>query len=288
MRIGVTLPSFGADQPVSSVDAARMAERMGFDSVWHSDHVVMVEDAASPYPFDPEGVMRWSVDYPMFDALVGLGAAAAVTRRVEIGTCVLIAPMRNPVVMAKQVATIDAIAGGRFVLGVGVGWLAEEFAALDAPFEGRGSRMDDWITIMRDCWTGQPSAKRYRHYDLPGGLRCYPTPIRTPPVLVGGNSVPALRRCARLGDGWLGFSYTDDLNPSWVRDQIDAIRREATADGKAFSGRLAIQTPGSVAPLASQLGRLAAHGVTDVITSADWTRPDRVQEGLSLLRQAMR
>ena len=287
MRIGVTLPGFGADRPVSIMDAARMAERMGFDSIWNTDHVVMVAGAASPYPFDADGVMRWHIDSPMFDALIALAAAASVTTRVEVGTCVLIAPMRNPIVLAKQVATLDVISGGRFTLGVGVGWLAEEFAALDAPFEGRGARLDDWIDILRDCWTGTPTARRYRHYEVPEGIRCYPTPLREPPILVGGDSAPALRRTARRGNGWLGFSYTDEIDPARIRDSIETIQAEAAEVGKEAPPRLAVQTPGPVAPLAEHLAELARCGVTEVVTSADWTAPDRVQDGLNLLRRSI-
>ena len=287
MRIGVTLPGYGADQPVAITDAARMAERMGFDSIWNTDHVVMVAGAASLYPFDAQGVMRWDLDDPMFDALIALAAAAAVTTHVEVGTCVLIAPMRNPIVLAKQVSTIDVISGGRFVLGVGVGWLAEEFAALDAPFAGRGSRMDDWIDILRDCWTGTPTARSYQHYEVPEGVRCYPTPLREPPILVGGDSPPALRRTARRGDGWLGFSYTDELDPTRIRHSIETIRTEAAAAGREPPTRLAVQTPGPAAPLAEHLAELARQGVTEVVTSADWTAPDRVQDGLKLLRRSV-
>lgn len=287
MRIGVTLPGYGADQPVAITDAARMAERMGFDSIWNTDHVVMVDGAASPYPFDAQGVMRWDLDHPMFDALIALAAAASVTTRVEVGTCVLIAPMRNPIVLAKQVSTLDVISGGRFVLGVGVGWLAEEFAALDAPFEGRGSRMDDWIDILRDCWTGTPTARSYEHYEIPEGILCYPTPLREPPILVGGDSPPALRRTARRGDGWLGFSYTEELDPTRIQDHIATIRTEAAAAGQEPPARLAVQTPGPVAPLAEHLAELARQGVTEVVTSADWTAPDRVQDGLNLLRRSV-
>ncbi|MDE0377110.1 MAG: TIGR03619 family F420-dependent LLM class oxidoreductase [bacterium] len=286
MRIGVTLPGYGADQPVSITDAARMAERMGFDSIWNTDHVVMVAGAASPYPFDADGVMRWDLDHPMFDALIALASAVAVTTHVEVGTCVLIAPMRNPIVLAKQVSTLDVISGGRFVLGVGVGWLAEEFAALDAPFKDRGTRMDDWIDILRDCWTGTPAARSYAHYEVPEGIRCYPTPLREPPILVGGDSPPVLRRTARRGDGWLGFSYTDELDPARIGNSIESIRIEAAAAGRKAPTRLAVQTPGPVAPLAEQLADLARQGVTEVVTSADWTAPDRVRDGLNLLRRS--
>ena len=148
-------------------------------------------------------------------------------------------------------------------------------------------RLDDWIDILRDCWTGTPAARSYQHYEMPEGVRCYPTPLRQPPILVGGDSAPALRRTARRADGWLGFSYTDEIDPARIRDSIETIRAEAAEAGREPPARLAVQTPGPVAPLAEHLAELSACGVTDVVTSADWTAPDRVQDGLSLLRRSL-
>ena len=287
VRIGVTLPSHGGvPQGLTAIEAARAAERMGFDSVWMSDHVVMVENAASPYPFDDDGAIRWAIDHPMFDALISLAAAAAVTDRVELGTSVLIAPMRNPVVLAKQAATLDVLARGRLSLGVGVGWLAEEFAALGAPFSGRGRRLDEWMSILRDCWTGRPPARDYRHWRLPPGVLCYPTPAHDIPILAGGMSRAALRRVGRRADGWVVFQYTDEIEPDAIAAGARVIEREAIAAGRRPPARLALQCPGPVAPLAARLPELAAAGVTDVITSADWTVPGQVRDGLETLRRA--
>lgn len=289
VRIGVSLPSRGPAMPggrMSAPEAARAAEQMGFDSVWVSDHVVMVEGAAAPYPFASDGKITWPEDAPMFDCLVTLAAASAVTERVELGTCVLIAPQRNPIVTAKQAATLDALSGGRLVLGVGVGWLAEEFAALGAPFEGRGKRLDDWIAIFRDCWTGRPAARDYEHWSVPPGVLCYPTPAGGLPILVGGMTPPALRRTGRLAEGWMAFQYTDAVDPEEIAAGRRFIEREAAAAGRPPPLRLAMQAPGPTEPLAERLVELASAGLTDVVVSVDWSSPEKVEESLRMLRRA--
>lgn len=289
VRIGVSLPSRGPGAPdgsMSAPEAARAAEQMGFDSVWMSDHVVMVEGAASPYPFAEDAKITWPEDASMFDCFVTLAAAGAVTSRVEVGTCVLIAPQRNPIVAAKQAATLDALTGGRLVLGVGVGWLAEEFAALGAPFEGRGKRLDEWIALFRDCWTGRPAARDGEHWSVPPGVLCYPTPAGELPILVGGMAPPALRRAGRLAEGWMAFQYTYELDPEEIAAGRRMIEQEAAAAGRPPPLRLAMQTPGPPEPLAERLVELAAAGVTDVVVSADWSAPGQVEDGLRLLKQA--
>lgn len=289
VRIGVSLPSRGPAMPgggLSAPEAARAAEQMGFDSVWMSDHVVMVEGAASPYPFAEDAKITWPEDAPMFDCFVALAAAGAVTSRVEVGTCVLIAPQRNPIVAAKQAATLDALTGGRLVLGVGAGWLAEEFAALGAPFEGRGKRLDEWIAVFRDCWTGRPAAREYEHWSVPPGVLCYPTPAGELPILVGGMGPPALRRAGRLAEGWMAFQYTYALDPEEIAAGRRVIERAAAAAGRPPPLRMAMQTPGPLEPLAERLVELAAAGVTDVVVSVDWAAPKQVEGGLRLLEQA--
>ena len=285
-RIGVGLPSHGPNAMVTTIDAARRAEQLGFDSVWISDHVVMVDGAASPYPFDAEGEITWSIDAPMSDALIALTAAGAVTTTIELGTCVLIAPMRNPLVLAKQVATLDVLTGGRFTLGVGVGWLAEEFAALGVPFDGRGTRLNEWMAILRDCWTGRPRARSYEHWNMPPGVRCYPTPGGEVPILAGGMSKAALRRVGRHADGWVAFGYTDEIDPEEIRAGIRVIEAEAALAGRPAPTRMALQAPGPVEPLAARLADLVSAGLTEIIVSANWAEPEDVRTGLELLRRS--
>lgn len=285
-RIGVNLPVHAADAPVPVPDAARMAEELGFDSLWMSDHVALVEGAASPYPFDTGGMMRWDVDLPMPDALIALAVAGAVTTRIGLGTCVLIAPMRNPVVLAKQVATLDMLARGRFSLGVGVGWLAEEFGVLGAPFEQRGARLDEWITILRDCWTGRPAARRYKHWEMPPGVHCFPTPAGRVPILVGGMSKHALRRAGRDTDGWIAFQYSDELDVDRIRAGIEVVGEEAAIAGRPPPATLAMRAPGPIGPLAERLSDLVRAGITEVVVTVDWNDPEGVANSLDLLRRA--
>ena len=197
MRIGAKLPNSGPlplELGIPSMAAA--LERAGFDSLWVSDHIVMPETIESRYPFAADGRATWPTDTPYIDALIALALAAAATERVRLGTAALVLPQRNPVELAKQAASIDVASGGRLELGVGAGWLAEEFAALNVPFAKRGARMDEWIAILRECWTGRTNARSSEFYELPEGTQCLPTP-RGIPVLIGGHSPAALRRATR-------------------------------------------------------------------------------------------
>jgi probable F420-dependent oxidoreductase len=273
MRIGVKLPSSGpAARRADPTVAAAVAEAAGFDSVWVSDHVVMPGAAGSRYPFSSGGETPWDPEEPWYDALVVMAAAGAVTERVEVGVAVLVVPMRNPIVLAKQLASIDALSGGRVALGAGAGWLAEEFEALQAPFSGRGKRLDEWIEMMRECWTGTPAAHASEHYRLPGGMHCYPTPVGPMPILIGGMSPAALRRVGRVGDGWLAQQDGASLDPGELGEARAIIEAASAAAGRPAPGRLVLRIAGSFDP--ARLPDLAASGVTDVIVDVDWADPD--------------
>ena len=155
----------------------------------------------SHYPFADDGRATWPTTTPYFDALIALALIAAATERATIGTAVLVLPLRHPVVFAKQAASIDVASGGRLQLGVGAGWLREEFDALNVPFEDRGRRLVEWMEIARDCWTGTPAARSSERYTLPEGVLCLPTPAQPIPFLMGGHSPAALRRAGPAGGG---------------------------------------------------------------------------------------
>ena len=151
--IGAKLPNSGPvalDRGVP--DLARALEGAGFDSVWVSDHIVLPREIRSRYPFAEDGRATWPPDVPYLDSLIALSHAAGVTERVTLGIAVLVLPLRHPIVAAKQLASIDVASGGRLRLGVGAGWLREEFEALDVPFESRGARLEEWIELLRSCW----------------------------------------------------------------------------------------------------------------------------------------
>ena len=265
MRVGAKLPNSGAlPAELGITRMAAQLESSGFASLWVSDHVVMPAAVGSRYPYARDGVASWATDDPWYDSIVALAMAAAVTETVELGTAVLVLPQRNPVVLAKQVASLDRLAGGRTVLGVGTGWLAEEFAALATPFESRGARADEWIDLLRSCWTGRPARFDGAHYQLPADVVCEPTPARPIPILVGGMTPPALRRTRRRGDGWLAIQPADSIDVA----SIEAVATEL--DGVA---RRVLRLVGSATlgpTVAAALPSLASAGITDVVVDVDW------------------
>jgi len=251
MLIGAKLPASGPLHAGIAEHAAAL-ERAGFDSLWVSDHIVMPRTIASRYPFAADGRATFPTDTPFVDALIALAVAAGVTSRVRLGTAALVLPQRNPVLVAKQAASVDVVSGGRLELGIGVGWLAEEFEALDVPFERRGERTDEWISLLRDCWTGTPPARSGAFYSLPEGVLCLPTPVHEIPLLVGGHSPPALRR-ARAAGGWLAQQEADELDPSELAP---------------FDGRIVLRIVGSLGRpevIAPRVRELEDAGVSEVI-----------------------
>lgn len=288
MRIGAKLPDFGPDiREVPLGEAARLAEDAGFDSVWVTDHVVMVENANSPYPFSHDGAITWDPAEPRYDAIVALATAAAATRDVEIGAAVLIAALRNPLVLAKQLASVDVLSGGRLSIAVGAGWLAEEFAALGVPFDTRGARLNEWIDILRDCWTGTPRSRNSDHYRIPEGVLCYPTPAHAIPILVGGMSKPALRRAGRQGDGWLAFQRAETIDLEALRTGRQLMAEQAHSVDRQAE-RTVVRLTGSVELAVNQLSELESAGVTDLIVEVDWRGAGGPERTLDVLRNASR
>ncbi len=233
---------------------ARLAEELGFESIWVVDHVVLPVDYRSTYPYDPGGRMPYGADTPQPDPLIWLAAASAVTERLRLATGVLELPLRNPVVLAKELATLDRLAGGRLLLGVGLGWMREEAEAVGVAFEGRGRRAEEALRAMQCLWREEVasfhgSSVRFHR------VRCEPRPLQPGgiPVVVGGHSEAAARRAGRLGDG---------LYPLVPPGRIPALRRameeEAGRAGRA-GHPFEITTVGAADPGAAEA--LAAAGV---------------------------
>ncbi len=208
LRFWVQLPQAGGVASTRNVRAyAMLAEELAFDGVWLGDHVVLPDDYRSRYPYGAAHPV--APDRPFLEALTTLAFVAGATHRLRLATAVLVAPYRHPLLQAKQIATLDSLSNGRLEVGLGVGWLAEEFAALGVEFEDRGSITDETVSLMRLLWTGEPVFHEGRHFAV-RGVRCLPRPAQTPgpPLWIGGNSAPALSRVARIGAGWLAPAQT--------------------------------------------------------------------------------
>jgi probable F420-dependent oxidoreductase len=210
-----------------------IAEEHGFESVWTVEHVVVPGDYQSEYPYSPTGRMPGPEESPIPDPLIWLTWVGAATRTLRLATGILILPQRNPVILAKELSTLDVLSNGRVELGVGVGWLREEFDALGVPFEERGARTDEYIDALRCLWREEEPCfeGRYARFDR---AKSYPKPNQsTIPIHVGGHTMPAARRAGRLGDGFFpGRSTDDDLGP--LLDTMRASAKDAGRDPDAI------------------------------------------------------
>ena len=189
--------------PSLALELVQAGEEAGFESAWTVEHTIVPAGYESAYPYSPDGKMAGGVeDFPLPDPLIWMAYVASATSRIKLATGILILPQHNPVITAKQVATLDHLSGGRVLLGIGVGWLREEFDAIGAPFDDRGPRTDEYIAAMRTLWQDE---KPTFHGDFVNfdGAYCRPQPVNgTVPIIVGGHSRPAARRAGRLGDGF--------------------------------------------------------------------------------------
>ena len=288
IKIGAYMPSAGhfpAEHGVPQM--ATRLEQAGFSSLWVSDHVVMPSQIQAPYPFAKDKKATWKTDTPWYDAMMILAMVATVTQHVELGTAVLVLPLRHPVIFAKQAATIDSLSGGRLTLGVGAGWLSDEFEALEVSFETRGKRLEEWIALARNIWTGTPKAFKGDHYDLPENLMTYPKPTHTIPFLIGGHSPPALKRAGSLCSGWLPQQSAHSIDPAALEEPISMMRSAAIAAGNdPDKCRVVLrinQSADKTGVVAENLDALGAVGVDDVVVDVDWSVTDGPESAASIL-----
>lgn len=234
MRFGVALPNYGPlAGPATLVRLARLAEDLGVDSIWVSDHLVAPLRVQSIYPYDRRPDAKpgdMGVIEHFYEPIVTLAYLAGQTTRVRLGVSAYVVPYRNPVLTAKHVATLDSLSGGRVILGVGTGWLREEFDALGVPFAARGARTEEYLAVMKALWAGGEAHFDGRHYRLPP-VRTGPLPTQRPhpPIWVAGNSAVALDRAARLGDGW----HAIDLAPDELAPLVRRLRERLAAHSRA-------------------------------------------------------
>ena len=242
--------------PDTMTRLARAAEAAGFESLWVADHVVLPDPPMPQRPMAP--------DMRLLDPIVALTFVAAHTTRIRLGTGVIVLPQRNPLVLAKQLATLDVLSNGRLIFGLGVGWCEPEFRALDVPFEQRGRRGDEYLAAMRAIWTQEKPAYQGRYVAF-ADVQAQPRPLQqpTPPIIVGGRTPAAFRRAVEHGHGWYGFG----LHVEQAAQDIEALREtEQRHQRPAALGRLEISVtpPGyDVDPVTVE--RYAAIGVDRLI-----------------------
>jgi probable F420-dependent oxidoreductase len=250
LELGWHLPSRG---PLARVEVvtrlARAADALGYSVVSISDHVVLPTRSSAPYPYDHSGAFPGGAQQPFIEPIPFAAWILSATRRIRVAISVLVIPYRNPVVTAKQLATIDVLSGGRLTVGVGVGWWPEEFEALGAPpFAERGAVTDEYIRLMKTLWTDDDPRFDGKYYRV-SDVTMLPKPVQKPhpPIWVGGHTEPALRRTAGLGDAWhpIGLRGPAGLAPDELAAKVARIRalagqagRDPGSIGVAFRGPL--------------------------------------------------
>lgn len=248
------------DNPGHLLEIARISEQVGFEGVFVSEHVFFPEALASKYPYTADGKPPFTAETTWLDPWVQIAAMAAVTTRLKFVTGVYILPLRHPLEVAKTVASAAVLSGDRVGLGVGAGWMREEFDVLGREFKGRGKRMDEMIAVLRKVWAGGMVEHHGEHYDFPR-LQMSPAPKMLPPILIGGQSEVAFKRAARLGDGWVGSGHTPEQVPDVMR-RLTELRREAGRERLPFDAVLVLAAP----PDVDQLRRFEDAGVTSLVS----------------------
>jgi probable F420-dependent oxidoreductase len=220
MKFGIAYANagpFGYPEPLTHL--ARTAEEVGIESIWTVEHVVIPVGYESKYPYDPSGKIPGPENVPIPDPILPLAFAAAVTKKLRLATGILILPQRHPIYVAKEVATLDVLSGGRAILGIGVGWLREEFQALGLRFEDRAARTRESVQAIRSLWGDTPEPFEGRFFRWPA-LESNPKPVQKPgvPIVVGGHTEIAARRAARYGDGFFPATTFEERTSGAVRD----------------------------------------------------------------------
>jgi len=223
--------SIAMSDPQQACEMARVAEEAGWDGISVADHVIYPETLRTPYPYTPDGSPRWEESAPWPDPWIVIGAMAAVTNRLRFYTNVFVLPARNPFLAAKAVSTAAVLSENRVALGIGMGWMDQEFEALGQCFRNRGKRADEMIEVMRTLWQGGMVEYHGQFYDFEP-LRMDPAPGAPIPIYVGGFSAPALRRAAR-NDGWISDLHSLAELQAYL-DQLNGYRRELGSADKPF------------------------------------------------------
>lgn len=243
-------------EPEQLVPVAQFAEEVGFEGVFNGDHAVYPEDVKAPYPYSADGKPPMTADDPYPDCWVSIAFMAAATTRLRFTTSVYVLPLRNPFEVAKATGSLAIFSDNRFALGVGAGWMKDEFDIYDVEFRSRGKRMDDMIDVMQKLWRGGMVEHHGPFYDFPR-LQIEPAPTKPVPVYVGGANPAALKRAAFRGDGWIGAGNTPDEVPG-LMVQLQQLRKEAGREHEPFETIVGLKA----APDLDMFKRLHDQGMT--------------------------
>ena len=283
MEVALGLPQTGPHATSEHVvEFARAAEEAGYDALSVADHVVMPREYISLHPDQPGGRLpaHYSPERNLLEPLTLLAFAASVTERIRLGTAVLVLPMRNPVLHAKVIASIDQLAGGgRLYLGAGIGWCREEFEVLSTSFARRGARIEEQIALMRALWGGEPVDHHGEFYEV-DGWTSRPAPEQPIPIWLGGASEASFRRAGRLGDGWFAGIYR---LPTF-REDVQAVKRAAEEAGRDPDALM--YGMGGLPRLVEGREEETARALRQAAGLGGAARPDRRRGGARPLRRA--
>jgi probable F420-dependent oxidoreductase len=279
MKFGIGFATSGKfSDPGLLAHLATTAERCGFESLWSVEHVA-VPVKHLPYPGSKDGSMPGGDDVAIPDPLIPLAYAAAVTKTIKLATGILILPQRHPIYTAKEVATVDVLSGGRVILGIGSGWMKEEFEALGIDFHHRGAMTDEAIEALRALWKDGAASFEGKHFKF-GPLHSNPKPVaRNVPIHVGGHSTAAARRAGRYGDGF----FPTVMNPEKLKELFATVRSEAQKAGRNPDAIEFSCLTRSLKP--DDLKMLADMGVSRVVVNPPGTKPEAVTRGLEKFRE---
>lgn len=231
MKFGLIPVNIGVQSIDQMVGIARHAEASGFESVWTFEHAIVPIDYQSKYPYNPSGKMGVAPETNLVDPLIALAAVATATKTIRLGTGVNILSQTNPLLAAKQAASLDFVSNGRFMYGVGIGWLQEEFVAMGTPFERRGARFDDYVVAMKKVWSGEV-VEHDSDFINWHGFKSYPVPVQKPhlPIVIGGSKGKIYERIARHGDGW----YAPTGSPDELASMLANLKRVCGEVGRDY------------------------------------------------------
>ena len=274
MKLGVSFANSGKfSHPHLFAGLARDCETFGFESIWTVEHVV-IPQPHMPYPGSKDGQMPGGDEVPIPDPLIPLAYAAAITTRLKLSTGVIILPQRHPLYLAKQLATLDLLSNGRMMVGIGSGWMKEEFDSLQIPFNARGARTDESIQAMRALWTEPIATFHGKHFHF-HNVKSYPKPLQRSgiPIHIGGHSSAAARRAGRFGDGF----FPTLTSPEKLSEVFELTREEAKKAGRDPG---AIEFSAMAAPKPDSVKALRDIGVTRVIMAPPSSDPAKLRAGL--------